>query len=426
MILAGVKFHFFALAVIAMLWTGMWVNAEPIRPLSIEDVSTLLEWNATNWGWPPVDRSKSDEILGIGVYKATPISIGALLGAFPQLQCVVIISIENPQEMPEIAKRLGELKGLTRLGLPSSVNGELADTLKYVPQLEWLDLHLYHDNIPAEGLEALGKLKSVRRLSLSMDESHDFLSGQVISQFSSLEYLHIDGQASGHTLRAIGKQQSLKILGFQSHHVCIADADLTNLSRLHNLEQLYFGGRCRPPKKTGERPAETIPPQRFLSSEGMTDEGLTLLSGLTQLKVLGLGGSNAITDEGLSALRDLKQLERLSVTSKKLTGSGLRHLSGLTQLKFIGLLHSGFEPQNIHYLTQFPALEQINVGGTPVERNDGWKELAQLRVLKNLKQIDIELPFFYEDAAGRPIMGTERPYHWLQERLPGVNIMGTD
>ncbi len=413
-----------ALFVAVMVGICSHVGAE-IRPeLSDTDREIFSQWNA----WPRGQNSLSDSgvPLKIAVEDATPESMDALVAAFPQLQSVTLWTIKNPRDMPEIAKSLGKLKDLTKLGiLPSSVLKDLAAILSQTPRLQELSLNLY-DNIPAEGLEALGNLKSVRRLSLSMDESHDFLSGQVISQFSSLEYLHIDGQASGHTLRAIGKQQSLKILGLQLHHSCIADADLANLSRLHNLEQLYFGGRCRPPKKTGERPAETIPPQRFLSSEGMTDEGLALLSGLTQLKELGLGGSNAITDEGLSALRDLKQLERLSVTSKKLTGSGLRHLSGLTQLKFIGLLHSGFEPQNIHYLTQFPALEQINVGGTPVERNDGWKELAQLRVLKNLKQIDIELPFFYEDAAGRPIMGTERPYHWLQEQLPGVNIMGTD
>ena len=415
----GFLFCLGVMFVVAVVGVGPHAYAEFRSELSDDDREILSQWNAELWTHNSLAESGTP--LKIAVKDVTPESMEALVAAFPQLQCVAFRTIKDPRDMPQIAKSLGKLKNLTELSIyPSSLLKTLAATLSQTPQLQELSLNLY-DDIPTDGFEALANLKSVRRLSLMMDENHDLLSGQVISRLPELDFLHIDGEASSHTLQAIGRQQSLKGLGFQSFHKYIPDVDLANLSRLHDLEQLYFYGRCQ----EAARPEEILSPQRFLSDDGLTDEGLELLSGLTHLKVVRIV-SDAVTDEGLSALQGLKQLESLSVTSKKVTGSGLQNLSGLTQLKFIGLLHSGFQPQNIKHLTQFPALEQVNVGWTPVLYDEGWKELAQLHVLKNLKQIDIELPTNFEDANGQPIQGGQSPYEWLHERLPGVLIMNTD
>jgi len=63
----------------------------------------------------------------------------------------------------------------------------------------------------------------------------------------------------------------------------------------------------------------------------VTDAGLEHITGMKELKILSLDGSQ-ITDEGLAHLSGLTELRLLMLSRTQITDAGLRHLNGLTKL----------------------------------------------------------------------------------------------
>ena len=68
----------------------------------------------------------------------------------------------------------------------------------------------------------------------------------------------------------------------------------------------------------------------------VSDAGLEHLAGMTDLKVLGLGGTK-ITDAGLVHLAVLTNLQYLKLHGTRVTADGLVHLRSMTKLQWLSL-----------------------------------------------------------------------------------------
>jgi hypothetical protein len=145
-----------------------------------------------------------------------------------------------------------------------------------------------------------------------------------------LEVLHFSGgPVSDAGLESIGGAMQLTALTFYCC-VGITDEGITHLRGLKNLRtlRLYredFPGRGRP-----NRPR-------------ITDASLQKLTGLTRLEYLDLMGQQ-VTDTGLEHLKSLTRLQYLYLSGDGITDKGLEHLRGLTGLRYLHLYQTGVTP----------------------------------------------------------------------------------
>ena len=123
---------------------------------------------------------------------------------------------------------------------------------------------------------------------------------------------------------------------------------------------------------------------RALNLDGTqaSDEGLKYLSGLTQLRTLGLG-FGPVTDAGLEHLSGLSQLQTLEIGSELVTNAGLKHLSRLTQLRSLSLGSTKVTDAGLEHLSGLTQLQILELGRTPVT-DAGLKHLSGLTQLRSL------------------------------------------
>lgn len=88
---------------------------------------------------------------------------------------------------------------------------------------------------------------------------------------------------------------------------------MSPLSRLHSLENLYFG------------------------STAVSDVGLRMLAGFENLKTLYLYNTR-VTDEGLKRLATCHSLETLLLYKTQITDAGVKKLARLPKLQTLGLI----------------------------------------------------------------------------------------
>jgi hypothetical protein len=170
----------------------------------------------------------------------------------------------------------------------------------------------------------------------------------------------------------------------------ITDADLVHLKDFPKLRVLFFNEIIK-----------TYNPQ-------VTDEGLKIVQGLTQLEVLGLCNTKitdagmerieklvhlkslglqnvGITDIGLKNVKNLSQLQTLRLANTKISDAGLENLKELTNLQFLDLESTRITDAGLEQLHGLHALQEIRLGDTKVG-GDGVKNLQ-----KALPKLKIEL-----------------------------------
>lgn len=112
----------------------------------------------------------------------------------------------------------------------------------------------------------------------------------------------------------------------------------------------------------------------------ITDSGLKHLQKLTKLEKLALG-SEKVTDDGLVELKPLVSLRSLVLFN--VNGSGLKHLTRLP-LEEIALADLSVTDEGIAVLPQFKSLTKVELYKTSVT-NKGFEILAQCKGLKEIK-----------------------------------------
>ncbi len=235
-------------------------------------------------------------------------------------------------------------------------------------QLEYLDL--WHTPVTDAGLVHLVPLRNLKRLNIRVpcpDPHNPPFTAKGMAQLAemrSLERLDLPNFAmTDECLAHVCKLENLEYLWIGcSTGSPITDAGLKHLAKLGRLERLSIGGT------------------------GITDEGMSDIAGLTNLKGLLLSGAPGVTNDGLAKLGALKSLQTLSLPSRsEVTLSGLNHLNALSDLRY--LKASSIEPpgygEGTLDLSGLTRLEQLSL--PPVRDQD----LACLAGLEGLKWLQM-------------------------------------
>jgi hypothetical protein len=118
---------------------------------------------------------------------------------------------------------------------------------------------------------------------------------------------------------------------------------------------------------------------------GVTDEGLSLLRGATQLRWLDLG-FNAITDAGLMNFVQSTKLGQLNVEGTRVTDEGLKVIARFTQLQELDLSQTAVTDAGLQHIARLDSLRVLWLTGTRVT-DEGLKYLAGL---ENLEQLEVQ------------------------------------
>jgi len=143
--------------------------------------------------------------------------------------------------------------------------------------------------------------------------------------------------------------------------------------RLSAIELGLCGGALSPPPAAvTDEWLENLAGQEGLCELGLsmtdvTDEGITRLRGLQDLRVL-RAEQLRITDRSLEHLATFVQLEELWVGATVISSQGIRHLRRLPQLRLLVLRLTEIDDSSIPYLEEMNSLEYLDVRRTKVTR----------------------------------------------------------
>ncbi len=184
-----------------------------------------------------------------------------------------------------------------------------------------------------------------------------------------------------------------KLKKIRINSYCITDDGVCNLKELNQVDDLWFDDSsfCADQTKNskiritdaGIEHLKGLSQLKMLGLSGtqITDSGLEHLKGLTQLRRLWLDDTN-VTDAGLEFIKGARELEVITLKGTHVSDAGLEHLQGLMHLKELELNDTRISGPGLRYLKSLPNLSRLDLRGTLV--NDG-----ALENLKSLTQVSI-------------------------------------
>jgi hypothetical protein len=110
-----------------------------------------------------------------------------------------------------------------------------------------------------------------------------------------------------------------------------------------------------------------------------TDSDLATVGRLMRLESLNLRAidrSSSVTDDWLTHLEGLTELRSLSLSNTRVTDAGLAHVEGLTNLRQLFLIDTAVTDAGLRHLRPLRRLERVWVDGTTVT-DAGMSELQQ-------------------------------------------------
>jgi hypothetical protein len=226
-----------------------------------------------------LDRLPGVESINLGQTSVTDASV-ARLSQIPSLRDVHLgfTAIGNPG-----VAHLARLSKLRRLDFAyTTIADDWILSLVQCRQLEELDLT--GTKLTRKGIERLAYLPNLRRVELGSIDSAEILA--VLGKVRQLEYLEMDmdyrlSDSAAKLKACLGSLTHLKVLKIMD----VTDEILAEICMLEGLEELG------------------------IQFSAVTDEGLSYLRGLTRLKTLDLGYSDA-TAAGIASLqRDMPSLK---------------------------------------------------------------------------------------------------------------------
>jgi len=286
-------------------------------------------------------------------------------------------------------------------------------------------------------ISVISACRSLHSLDLSNNQIGDL---SPLMDLQELEWLNISNNRVS-DLRPLMAMQSLRTI--------YADGNLIQstvpLGSLENLVELYlsanplsdFSGLA---KLSG---LETL----FLEDVGLTDESLSLLQGMTGLRVLSLYDNPALTGEAVDALKSALRSclvqhaplvytveiagirVRRDVTELDLSNTGVTDLSALTLLSGLETLNLRGNPlENVYSLQILTSLRHLDLACNQIRDASPLASLVNLETLDvSGNQISLIKPFFSLtnlrelNLSGNPIPADE--IERLRSALPDCHII---
>ncbi|HUP79960.1 MAG TPA: leucine-rich repeat domain-containing protein [Pirellula sp.] len=117
----------------------------------------------------------------------------------------------------------------------------------------------------------------------------------------------------------------------------------------------------------------------------VTDEGLSQLKSLENVRFLSLFYAENVTDTGIAHLKHWKRLEQLNVRGTKVTSTLFEHLANMLSLRSLDVGFSRVNDDNFERLGELPNLERFSIGGNKMSGT----ALPLLKLLPNLRELAI-------------------------------------
>lgn len=392
------------LLMLAILATNVGnLRGDDVSKLSQRSLEVLLALDAELWG----EESRDDKgnVLKVCIDRANGERLEKLVRTFPKIKLIYFRNMNESLE-PEDLRHLAGLPNLTSIWFLSPLTDHWAEALSRFPKLQELYL-IVRLGVTERGLSALSALKEVETLSLNIgyEKFHageDELGAAVLRQFPKVKTLRVSGAStSREMLREFGHHPHLRVLHCGSSQAKLNEDDYAPLAQLSHLEEAVLPAAAAPSI------ASLVTLKRVEGFTDIKDEGLRHFSGLRNLEEVTIA-SKHLTDQSLIHLKGAAALTTLHLRCPKISGSGLDYLSGCKQLRRLVLRQTKFQPQNVRYVTVLSALEYLDLGWTPMSDGENWRSLVSLQVLKNLKEVEIEL--------------SESDRQQLEKMLPGVSV----
>jgi len=284
-----------------------------------------------------------------------------------------------------------------------------------LPDGQWLlnDVALYQDVMPGD----LDKLVSCRNLK-SLDARVSNIGDSdcvTIGRMTNLEVLTLFGtnQITNTGIKNLGALQKLRRLSLV--HFPLSDEALDIIASMTELRKLDLVET--PVTDAGFKKLATLVhlEEQLNLPSGVTDQGLSILGSFPQLKKLGLYG-HQVTDSSIAEIQKLPKLTELYLIGA--TDENLSRMKGLTQLRGLELNLGLLTEQGYQTLQELKWLQTITI------LSDQKFNDAKLKCLSNIPDLKI-LCFFDKDCSVSP-KGIEdfraaRP----DVRLDGVQVYPT-
>jgi hypothetical protein len=116
--------------------------------------------------------------------------------------------------------------------------------------------------------------------------------------------------------------------------------------------------------------------------DDMCDRALSYVRHFTNLTEVSVDRSDA-TDAGVAKLKEVPSLIGISCFLSAINGACFKDLAALPALKALWLPECNIRQENMHYLAQFPRLQELDLYRTHLDEN-GCKGLAGCKLLQQL------------------------------------------
>ncbi|WP_237722547.1 leucine-rich repeat domain-containing protein [Singulisphaera acidiphila] len=235
--------------------------------------------------------------------------------------------------------------------------------------------------------------------------------------FGSVKQASLGSQATNATMSHVGRLSQLEELD------ATGGSKLTNAGLVHlqSLTRLRMVDLSLLPGVTGKgliHLAELTSLERLNLSSPVADADLVNLSRLTNLRLLRLnGGGNGITDEGLANLKGLTELRELILRNSQVTGTGLTALQGMIAMADLKLINSHLE--TLEPLQRMTGLKSLWIHRSPLDD----RGLKHVENLKSLQYLSLEDTRITDD--GLKSLLDLRGLREVDARGTGVTIMGS-
>ncbi len=121
-----------------------------------------------------------------------------------------------------------------------------------------------------------------------------------------------------------------------------------------------------------------------LARNDVTDDMLSQIAEMKQLRVLVLDRNPELTDEGLAKLMTLTELERLDLSLMKgIQGTFLREASRLRKLRELDVQDTSFQGENLAFLAGHPQIHRLTLPKTNI-KDDHLRYLPEMPELRLL------------------------------------------